>query len=187
MVAARIQGQNYRITTPGAVSGVRGTDFVVSLTETGEATVAVKEGRVAAYDPQTEGVVSVGDGQALETATQRSTSVEDQEQRLELSARPFTRLRTADVPSEAGYESEFDYFSAIEWEEYREFFANDDYFADYQQYMERFRTYYESEMEDFQAILEREAQELEKRERSIDETLGEQEESFQDWIENNGS
>lgn len=45
------KGNRFEIRTPGAVAGVRGTDFFVVLQE-GKAEIIVKEGTVAAYNPK---------------------------------------------------------------------------------------------------------------------------------------
>ncbi len=46
-VTGRMAASSYRLATPTATLGVRGTDLVVSLSESGETTVAVLDGSVA--------------------------------------------------------------------------------------------------------------------------------------------
>lgn len=63
--AARLsEGMQYRVVTPTAVAGVRGTEFSVAVAENGSVLTAVKKGEVATGDEEPE--VPLGEGEERE-------------------------------------------------------------------------------------------------------------------------
>lgn len=188
-VAASVSGQNYRITTPSAVIGVRGTDFAVAVDEDRGATVAVERGQVEVFDPFSRRNERIGPGQAFSVRDQVIARVAEEREAVQRLVRQaeFAGADTAAVPTAAPgeYQSTFDYVRDIEAEEFRAFFADEDYFEDYQEYIDRYRDYYRSEMVDFQAVLDREAAALRDRREAAERASGEESESFREWLEEN--
>lgn len=188
-VAATVAGQNYRITTPSAVIGVRGTDFAVSVGEERIATVAVERGVVEVFDPFSQQIEQLGAGEALTAREQLLARIDDERSSVRRLVREaeFVVADITEVPAtpRGEYESTFDYFLDIDREAFREFFADEDYFDDYREYLQRYRSYYESEMEEFQAILEREEAAFREEREASERAAGEEERSFQEWLEGN--
>lgn len=188
-VAASQDGENYRITTRSVALGVRGTDFIVSVDGDGETTVAVQEGRVEAFDPISRGTAPVVAGEALTAGAGTLSSIPAESESLQQlrTAGDFVGADETAVPRRSertsAYENTFDYFQDLERDAYLEFFADDDFFDDYQKYIARFRSYYESEMEEFAAVLEREAEELERRSQEADDAIDAEDRAFQEWLE----
>jgi hypothetical protein len=189
VVAARVTGQNYRVRTPSAAFGVRGTDFVLSVDENRETTVVVDEGAVDVFNPRTGATEQVAAGEAL-TAREETLARIDREMdavsRL-LQEAEFVTADPANVPRSAadGYTTSFDYFQEYQREAYLEFFADDDFFEDYREYMERFRSYYESEMERFQEILEREEQAVREQRQEAEGAGRREQDAFEEWQQRN--
>ena len=59
------------------------------------------------------------------------------------------------------YYIEYEYFKDIEYREFREFFADENYFDDSGKYLELYKEYYRQEMEEFRNRFEKEMQSFE--------------------------
>ncbi len=66
-ISGKIKDEGYRIETPTALIGVRGTDFIVAVADDGATTVTVLEGAVS--------VTSVATGQAVSVGAQSAVGV----------------------------------------------------------------------------------------------------------------
>lgn len=190
VVAARGRGRNYRFTTGAVALGVRGTDFTLRADADRTTRVTVTEGEVELFEPETRRRARVASGEAAvaDLAELAIDVLSTQEAPTpDAGLTRFEQLDPAAVPREveAGFRNEFDYFSEIEAQAYREFFGGEDFFADFAEYLARFRDYYESEMADFEALLEREAAELERRNREADAAIERDERAFREWLEEN--
>ncbi|MFP4330687.1 MAG: FecR family protein [Alkalispirochaetaceae bacterium] len=75
-VAARIRGSEYTVRTPGAVAGVRGTDFVVDVVEGAAETVSVLEGLVSFSRDDTGESLDLAAGQQADARGQTFEAVE---------------------------------------------------------------------------------------------------------------
>jgi hypothetical protein len=188
MVAARVQGQNYRIRTSSVVLGVRGTDFSVAVESSGEATVAVEEGRVSVFEPQTRETIDVIAGEALavrDRVLERiDGGIEAVSERLSSQLSEFRAVRLTDIPRNAIERSReaFDYFSDIDAAEHRAFFADTDFFDDFDAYRERFSDYYEDRFSEIRDRVEERAENLRDRAGDARNLLDERRDAIRDRL-----
>ncbi len=165
MVASRLFNANYTVKTPSTVLGVRGTDFSISVGPESESDILVQEGKVEVYDPSTRNsiVLEPGEGASVRPRMLQKIDMEMQEVKRRVELFTFKALAPESVPREVpdDYDIEFDYFSDIEYKEFKEFFADENFFDDADLYLEKFRDYYSSEMSDFQERFEEEQESFE--------------------------
>lgn len=188
-VAASVAGRDYRITTPSSVLGVRGTDFAVFVDADGSSTIAVERGRVEVYDPISRRSEQIGPGEALSVREEVIARVAEEQAAVQRLIRE-AEFVVADAESVPGatsgeYENSFDYFLDIEAEAFREFFADDDFFDDYQEYIERYRSYYELKMAEFRTVLDREEAAIRAEREEAGQAAASEGESFREWPEEN--
>ncbi len=162
IVAAKLFGTNYSVKTPSTVLGVRGTDFAVSAARDGKTEVFIKEGLVDVFNPATGEVALLGPGDAANVREHVIDRIEYEmeEVRKRIDEFDFLRLAPERVPRRApkDYYIAFDYFKDIEYREFKEFFEGENYFADSDEYLEKFRGYYRDEMADFEERFSEEKQ-----------------------------
>ncbi|TFG62400.1 MAG: hypothetical protein E4H36_08065 [Spirochaetales bacterium] len=154
MVASKKYDEAYMVRTPGAVLGVRGTDFEVSVDpDQGGVECFVYRGSVEAYNPDTGTKAYFQDNQGIAIRDQALSLIDRDmaEVKKRMDEFKFTSLKPAQVKDTAPkwYSVTFNYAASVDYKEWKQFFAADDYFADYQKYLARFRSYYEQEMKDF--------------------------------------
>ena len=162
IVAAKLFGTNYSVKTPSTVLGVRGTDFAVSAAQEGGTKVLIREGLVDVFNPATGEVALLGPGDAAEVRERVIDRIEYEmeEVRKRIDEFAFLRLAPERVPRQApkDYYIAFDYFKDIEYREFKEFFEGENYFADSDEYLEKFRGYYRDEIADFEERFSEEKQ-----------------------------
>jgi hypothetical protein len=162
IVASKLFGANYSVKTPSTVLGVRGTDFTVSSAPDGETEILIKEGLVDVFNPATGEVALLGpgDGAKVREKVLDQMEYEMEEVRKRIEEFEFLTLAPETVPRRApkDYYIAFDYFKDIEYREFREFFEGENYFADSDEYLEKFRGYYRDEMADFEKRFSKEKQ-----------------------------
>jgi hypothetical protein len=162
-VAAKLFGSSYVVYTPSSVLGVRGTDFVVSIDDEKETGLLINEGLVEAYLPADDSLHLFGPGQAAEIRQDAAELIESEmdEVRSRINRFSFTSVSPDRVPRRAprDYYIAFDYYQDFDREAFRQFFEEEQYFADYKRYIEKFESYYRQEMRDFE---EKFAEELEE-------------------------
>lgn len=166
MVASRLFDANYSVKTPSAVLGVRGTDFSVTVSPDKSSDVLVREGAVEVFNPSTRDTLLLepGEGAGIRNRVTRKIEMEMEEVRRRISLFSFNSVAPDSVPRTApkDYKIDFDYFSDIDYKEFREFFADEDFFDDSEEYLEQFREYYSEEMTDFKERFEEEKQSFEE-------------------------
>jgi hypothetical protein len=165
MVASRLFNANYAVKTPSTVLGVRGTDFSVSVTSGTASNILVQEGKVEVFNPATREKVLLepGDGASVRQRMVQKIDMEMEEVQKRIAMFEFRSAAPESVPREVpeDYDIGFDYFSEIEYTEFREFFADENYFDDSEKYLEQFKEYYRDEMADFRDRFEEEQQSFE--------------------------
>lgn len=165
MVASRLFNANYAVKTPSTVLGVRGTDFSVSVTSGTASNILVQEGKVEVFNPATREKVLLepGDGASVRQRMVQKIDMEMEEVQKRIAMFEFRSAAPESVPREVpeDYDIGFDYFSEIEYTEFREFFADENYFDDSEKYLEQFQEYYRDEMADFRDRFEEEQQSFE--------------------------
>ncbi len=188
-VAASASGQNYRIRTPSAAFGVRGTDFLVTVEPGGSAELTVAAGVVAAFDPFSGDSAEVVPGEVLSAGdgALRPVAQEVDETARRVAQARFVTADPALVPrsTDPNYRNTFDYFQDLEAEAYRAWFARDNFFDDYRDFMERFRSYYEAEMATFREVLQREGEAVERRQQEGRDAIQADQDAFRRWQERN--
>lgn len=186
-VAASVSRQNHRIHTPSAAFGVRGTDFVVTVDADGSAELAVAAGVVAAFDPfsGTRAETAPGDVLSVRGGVLQRMEREQDEVARRVAQAQFSTADPTRVPrtTDPGYRNPFDYFQDLEAEAYRAWFARDNFFDDYREFMERFRSYYEAEMATFQEVLQREREAVERRQQEGRDAIQGDQDAFRRWQE----
>jgi hypothetical protein len=167
--------------------GVRGTDFSVAVTNTGDATVAVDSGTVAVFEPESRRVVELAAGEALAVRERVLEQIDRRRAAISDRLAEFEQLNLTDVPRDAlaRTQNAFDYFSQIEVQEYRDFFADQDFFDDFEEYRRRFSDYYEDRMSDFREMMERQTQELQERARDARDRFNDRREALEERVRPN--
>lgn len=156
MVASKKYDEAYMVRTPGAVLGVRGTDFEVTVDPDREGVECfVYRGMIEAYNPDTGTKAYFQDNQGIAIKNQVLSLIDRDmaEVKKRMDEFKFTALNPAKVKDTAPkwYSVPFNYAATVDYKEWKQFFAADNYFADYQEYLAKFRSYYEQEMKDFKA------------------------------------
>jgi ferric-dicitrate binding protein FerR (iron transport regulator) len=67
-VSGKMPSKAYEVNTPGAIIGVRGTDFLVRVSSIGRTEVLVQRGRITVRDADGGGEVTCGESQATSVA-----------------------------------------------------------------------------------------------------------------------
>lgn len=100
-VAARVGGAEYEVRLPGAVAGVRGTDFVVDVARGARQRLVVLEGAVSFTLPDTGESLTVGAGQSADALAEifSLSSVPPAELEALAEEMRFQALDPASVPS----------------------------------------------------------------------------------------
>lgn len=186
VVAARVQGDNYSIQTPSMALGVRGTDFVIEIGENRTASVAVNEGIVDLFNPCTGSSMEIVKGELASAKALTMTIMEDEAGKVGDMVNEFS-FHTLDpelVPKFDfdDYYNEFEYFRDMDRQAYLDYFADDDFFDDYREYMERFKDYYSQEMEDFHRILEEEEQAVRESIQEAEDAYKNEMDAFQEYL-----
>ncbi len=175
VVAARVRGENYLFETPSMALGVRGTDFIIETDSDKGATVAVSEGIVDIFNPFDGSSVELSRGQMIETRNRVLSIIEEESAAVQamIGEFDFQKLIPEDVPKFdfEEYRNEFEYFKDLDKRKYLEYFADDDFFDDFQEYMDKFKDYYRDEMEGFQDLID-------EGRAAIEESIREAEENF---------
>ena len=165
MVASRLFNSNYSVKTPSAVLGVRGTDFSVSVDTDAVSNILVQDGKVEVFNPASRETMKLqaGEGVTVRQRVLQKIEMEMEEVRKRIALFEFRSVAPEKVPRKApdDYENKYDYFSDIEYRQFREFFADENFFDDSEQYLEQFRDYYRDEMADFQDRFEEEQESFE--------------------------
>lgn len=165
IVASRLFNANYSVKTPSTVLGVRGTDFSVEVIPDTGSSILVQEGKVEIFNPASgeKLLLQPGEGADVRERITEKIEMEMAEVRREIESFRFRALAPDSVPREVpeDYDIEFDYFSDIEYDEFRKFFADENYFDDSEKYLEQFRDYYRREMADFRERFEEEQESFE--------------------------
>ena len=186
VVAARNGRDNYLIQTPSTALGVRGTDFIVEISPSEKTSVAVGEGVVDLYNPRTGLTMELTKGESAGAGRKTLSIMENETDNInrELEEFRFKSLKPEEVPrfDFEEYYNDFEYFRDMEREAYLEYFADDDFFDDYREYMEKFRDYYESEMDDFHALLEREKEAVRERDQEARDAYTNEMDAFQEYL-----
>lgn len=188
-VAARIQGENYAVETASAVMGVRGTDFIVETGKGGGASIYVEEGVLEVYNPETGSSVMVEEGRIADVHRKVLSIIQDEMEQVRrmVEETRFDRLDPETVPrfDFEEYYNEFEYFKNIEAEEYRKFFTEQDYFADYKEYLHMYREYYEKEIEDFHRKYQRELEAMKQQIQEAEDAYKSEMDDFREYMQQN--
>lgn len=181
MVAAHAGRENYRITTRSVVLGVRGTDFSVAVSDGegdgdgdgDEATVAVDDGVVAVYHPETKESVEVKAGEALNVRDRVMNRIDRRVAAISERLSNFEGINLRDVPREARDRARnaFDYFQEIDLREYRQSFERESLFSNAEENAARFNEYYEERLSDVRDRLERRRDRLQERVDAIQDSV----------------
>lgn len=177
-VASKLFNTSYSVVTPSTVLGVRGTDFIVTLDNDNSAEVLVREGKLDMFNPADRSVISVrgGEAAAAKQQTLRKIDLETREIVERNRALQFESLAPESVPRKAPdwYTVQFDYFKDFDYQAFQQFFADDNFFDDYEKYVEQYREYYREEMKDFEERFEQEK-------RSFEDYKNKEAESFNNY------
>lgn len=100
-VAARVRGAAYEVGLPGAVAGVRGTDFVVDVAEDVRQQLVVLEGEVAFSLPEGGESLTLSGGESADAAAETFSAIRVPPSQLEAvrAEMEFLALDPASVPS----------------------------------------------------------------------------------------
>lgn len=99
-VAARVRGAEYEVRLPGAIAGVRGTDFVVDVAQGARQRLVVFDGAVSFSRPETGESLEVGAGESADALAELFASNRVPPDELEALAEElrFQALDPASVP-----------------------------------------------------------------------------------------